>query len=43
VPKYRELAAFFKDLYAACRPLYEQRRTLMHRLYDSGTVSIENL
>jgi len=42
-PKYRELAAFFKDLYAACRPLYEKRRLLMHRLYDTETVCIENL
>jgi sugar (pentulose or hexulose) kinase len=43
VPKYRELAAFFKDLYQACRPLYEQRRALVRRLYENETVSIENL
>ena len=42
-PKYRELTAFFKDLYNACRPLYEKRRELMPRLYDTETVSIENL
>jgi sugar (pentulose or hexulose) kinase len=42
-PKYRELTAFFKDLYAACRPLYEKRRALMHRIYDTETVCIENL
>jgi len=43
VPKYRELTAFFKDLYAACRPLYEKRTGLMQRLYDTETVTIENL
>ena len=43
VPKYRELSAFFKDLYAACRPLYEKRAVLMQRLYDTETVCIENL
>lgn len=43
VPKYRELSAFFKDLYAACRPLYEKRAVLMQRLYDTETVCIGNL
>jgi sugar (pentulose or hexulose) kinase len=42
-PKYRELCAFFKDLYAACRPLYEKRAALLPRLYDTETVTIENL
>ncbi|HEX2746636.1 MAG TPA: FGGY-family carbohydrate kinase [Verrucomicrobiales bacterium] len=42
-PKYREITAFFKDLYEACRPLYEKRRHLMTRLYDSETVCIGNL
>ena len=42
-PKYRELSAFFKDLYAACRPLYAQRAVLMQRLYDTETVTIETL
>lgn len=43
VPKYRELSDFFKDLYAACRPLYEKRAGLLHRLYDTELVRIENL
>ncbi len=43
VPKYRELTAFFKDLYEACRPLYKKRAALMQRLYDKETVCIENL
>lgn len=42
-PKYRELCAFFKDLYQACRPLYAKRAALMPRLYDTETVTIENL
>jgi sugar (pentulose or hexulose) kinase len=42
-PKYREITAFFKDLYTACRPLYERRRDLMARLYDRETVCIGNL
>lgn len=42
-PKYRELSAFFKDLYEACRPLYQKRRELVQRLYDNESMSIENL
>ena len=43
VSKYRELSGFFKELYAACRPLYVKRAALMGRLYDTDTVCIENL
>lgn len=42
-PKYKQLTAFFKDLYAACRPLYEKRRELVTRIYDTETVCIGNL
>ena len=42
-PKYRELTVFFKELYHACRPLYQKRNTLMQRLYDTETVCIGNL